>query len=223
MLTSKFSASASEIFAGAIQDYGRGLIVGDHSTHGKGTVQSLLDLGQQLFRLPNCAADGGAEDHHAAVLSPRAATARRSAACWPTSSCPRSPRTSTWARPTWITRVAFDHVEPHELQAVRLGQSGRSSISSAGCPAARARPRRSSRRWCATSPATRSRRPRSTVTLNEAKFLKERADLNADKEEEKAIEKLNETSTRSSATTISTRSWPSRPTTCNLRQVAKVD
>ncbi len=54
VLTSKFSASASEIFAGAIQDYKRGLIVGDESTHGKGTVQSLLDLGQRMFRgLPN--------------------------------------------------------------------------------------------------------------------------------------------------------------------------
>ena len=54
VLTSKFSASASEIFAGAIQDYKRGLIVGDTSTHGKGTVQSLLDLGQKIFRgLPN--------------------------------------------------------------------------------------------------------------------------------------------------------------------------
>ncbi|MCA9184733.1 MAG: carboxy terminal-processing peptidase [Pirellulaceae bacterium] len=53
VLTSKFSASASEILAGAIQDYHRGLIVGDESTHGKGTVQSLLDIGQQLFRLPN--------------------------------------------------------------------------------------------------------------------------------------------------------------------------
>ena len=50
VLTSKFSASASEIFAGAIQDYKRGLIVGDNSTHGKGTVQSLLDLGQKIFR-----------------------------------------------------------------------------------------------------------------------------------------------------------------------------
>ncbi len=49
VLTSKFSASASEILAGAIQDYGRGLIVGDSATHGKGTVQSLLDLGNQLF------------------------------------------------------------------------------------------------------------------------------------------------------------------------------
>ncbi len=50
VLTSKFSASASEIFAGAIQDYGRGIVVGDPATHGKGTVQTLMDLGQQLFR-----------------------------------------------------------------------------------------------------------------------------------------------------------------------------
>jgi carboxyl-terminal processing protease len=50
VLTSKFSASASEIFAGAIQDYRRGIIVGDESTHGKGTVQSLLDLSQRLYR-----------------------------------------------------------------------------------------------------------------------------------------------------------------------------
>jgi len=49
VLTSKFSASASEILAGAIQDYHRGLIVGDKSTHGKGTVQTLLDVGRQLF------------------------------------------------------------------------------------------------------------------------------------------------------------------------------
>src|SRR4029078_5573654 len=43
----------SEILAGAIQDYHRGLIVGDKSTHGKGTVQSLLDLGRHFFRNPN--------------------------------------------------------------------------------------------------------------------------------------------------------------------------
>ena len=44
VLTSRFSASASEILAGALQDYGRALIVGDISTHGKGTVQNLNAL-----------------------------------------------------------------------------------------------------------------------------------------------------------------------------------
>jgi carboxyl-terminal processing protease len=52
VMTSKESASASEILAGAIQDYKRGIIVGDPSTHGKGTVQSLIDLGQQLLGSP---------------------------------------------------------------------------------------------------------------------------------------------------------------------------
>jgi carboxyl-terminal processing protease len=53
VVTNKFSASASEILAGAIQDYRRGLIVGDESTHGKGTVQSLLEVGRELFPIPN--------------------------------------------------------------------------------------------------------------------------------------------------------------------------
>lgn len=47
VLTSRHSASASEIFAGAMQDYGRAAIVGDTTTHGKGTVQVPFALDQK--------------------------------------------------------------------------------------------------------------------------------------------------------------------------------
>ncbi|MCU0789204.1 MAG: carboxy terminal-processing peptidase, partial [Verrucomicrobia bacterium] len=59
VLTSRGSASASEILAGALQDYGRAVVVGDVSTHGKGTVQSLNQLGPVL-RLAQIQEDPGA-------------------------------------------------------------------------------------------------------------------------------------------------------------------
>ena len=49
VLSSKFSASASEILAGAVQDYQRGIVIGDTTSHGKGTVQSLVNLNQLVF------------------------------------------------------------------------------------------------------------------------------------------------------------------------------
>ena len=50
VLIDRMSASASEIFAGVIKDYSRGLIIGDSSTYGKGTVQQILDLNEQISR-----------------------------------------------------------------------------------------------------------------------------------------------------------------------------
>lgn len=48
VLTSRRSASASEIVAGALQDHGRAVVVGDARTHGKGTVQIILELNRSL-------------------------------------------------------------------------------------------------------------------------------------------------------------------------------
>ncbi|MBA3849706.1 MAG: tail-specific protease, partial [Opitutus sp.] len=51
ILTSRFSASASEIFAGAMQNYGRAVVIGDSSTYGKGTVQVIFEMQNYLPKL----------------------------------------------------------------------------------------------------------------------------------------------------------------------------
>ncbi len=60
VLTSRQSASASEIFAAALQDYGRAVIVGDQNTFGKGTVQTILEIGRFTSLLGNRSQEDGA-------------------------------------------------------------------------------------------------------------------------------------------------------------------
>ncbi len=60
VLTSRQSASASEIFAAALQDYGRALVIGDKNTFGKGTVQTILEIGRFTSLLGSPSQEDGA-------------------------------------------------------------------------------------------------------------------------------------------------------------------
>ena len=59
VLTSRQSASASEIFGAALQDYGRAVVVGDKNTFGKGTVQTMLEIGRFTSLLGSRSQDDG--------------------------------------------------------------------------------------------------------------------------------------------------------------------
>src|SRR5205085_486152 len=48
IMVNELTASASEIFAAAIQDYKRGIIIGSNSTYGKGTVQRVIPFGRPV-------------------------------------------------------------------------------------------------------------------------------------------------------------------------------
>ena len=60
VVCNRLSASASEIFAAAIKDYGRGIVIGDTTTHGKGTVQNIMPVSSQMFRARPGGKDRGA-------------------------------------------------------------------------------------------------------------------------------------------------------------------
>ncbi len=67
IMVSKFSASSSEILAGAMQDYRRALLVGDSRTYGKGTVLSVTDL-TRFLRFFNRKMDAGSLTHEIAMF-----------------------------------------------------------------------------------------------------------------------------------------------------------
>lgn len=192
VLVSKFSASASEILAGAVQDYRRGLIVGDHNTHGKGTVQSLMDLGQQLFRTPNALQMGALKITMQQFYRPSGKSTQRSGVLADI----ELPSLTTHLD---VSEADLDYpLDPDTVKAASYKPLLSEVTQKMICD----RLRYLSQKRLASSEDFRKvlrkidrykeQKARKYVTLNEEKFLKERAELNAEKEEKDTIEGLNE-------------------------------
>jgi carboxyl-terminal processing protease len=188
VMINKFSASASEIFAGAIQDYNRGIIIGDRSTHGKGTVQQLYDLGSALFRVADNKNLGALKMTIQQFYRPGGDSTQNRGVV------------SDLELPSLTTQLEvgesdldyamkFDQVAslPHDNFHMSDDQikQGLSSRSQQRIDKAEyfAREKRRIQRY-------EEQKDAKTVTLNKEKFLAQRAELNAEKEQEDMYDDL---------------------------------
>lgn len=187
VVINKFSASASEIFAGAIQDYGRGIVVGDHATHGKGTVQQLDELGRTLAPLnpPNYGAlkmtiqqfyrPGGDSTQNQGVVS----------------DIELPSRTTHWevGESDLKYALAFDRVLPlphdnyRQASAQIIAELRKRSQDRVDDSEYFETERQAIERYL-------ERKEDPTVTLNREKFLAERKELNTEKDQEEMFEDM---------------------------------
>ena len=192
VIINKFSASASEIFAGAVQDYGRGVVIGDHATHGKGTVQQLFNLGEALFRIreiPNMGAlkltiqqfyrPGGDSTQNRGVVSdvelPSLTT------LWDVGESDLD-YALEFSRVDPLPHDVYHMVDSGILQGLRQRSQQRIAQSDYFSKASRQIARYA------------EMKDRKTVTLNKEKFLAERKELDAEKEQEDLFENMTDPS-----------------------------
>lgn len=189
VLINKFSASASEIFAGAIQDYSRGLIIGDHATHGKGTVQTLRELGRELFLGPNPPQLGALKITMQKFYRPNGDSTQNRGVV------------SDIELPSLTTHLPvgesdldyameFDQVKPAQFK--RVNQIDPSVIDQLNDLSSRRRDGSEEFKKALTDISRyQERKNRKSVTLNEEKFLAERAELDAEKKTEEQLEEAD--------------------------------
>jgi carboxyl-terminal processing protease len=186
VLVSKLSASASEIFAGAIQDYRRGIVVGDHTTHGKGTVQTLRELGQELFVGPNTPKLGALKITMQKFYRPSGDSTQKRGVV------------SDIEVPSLTTHLdvgegdldyamEFDRVPATPYRKLNLVDAA--MLDQLRDLSHRRTEKSSDFQKLAQNIAKyEEQKQRKTVNLEETKFLAERAELNAEKEEQKQLE-----------------------------------
>ncbi|MCH2124506.1 MAG: carboxy terminal-processing peptidase [Pirellulaceae bacterium] len=186
VLTSKFSASASEILAGAIQDYRRGLVIGDESTHGKGTVQSLLDLGRQLFPIPKPPNLGALKITMQQFYRPNGDSTQKRGVL------------SDIVLPSLTNFMDVSESDlDYALEFNRVPAAAFKELDLVNNEILTTLRKRSSERRTESEDFAkllknidryRAQKEKKKVTLNEEQFFLERAELNAEKEEEKQFE-----------------------------------
>jgi carboxyl-terminal processing protease len=190
VLTNKFSASASEIFAGAIQDYKRGLVVGDTSTHGKGTVQSLLDLGRQLFRIPNAPELGALKITMQQFYRPNGDSTQNRGVLADVE-LPSLTSQLDVGESSLDHALAFDKVQESPFRSAGLVNQGMVDQLKKRSEARRNKSEDFDKELKKIA-SYNEQKSRKRVHLNEKKFLNDRAELNTEKEEEKNFEELND-------------------------------
>jgi carboxyl-terminal processing protease len=192
VLTSKLSASASEIFAGAIQDYGRGLIVGDKTTHGKGTVQSLLDLGHRLIPVGNAPKLGALKITMQQFYRPNGDSTQNRGVLADIELPSFTNVVEKLGESDLDYALKFDHVKPAQHQMADMVDKplihrlADMSVERRKHSTGFQKLNRDIERYL-------EQKGRKSVSLNERKFMAEREELDADKEEEKQFEELAET------------------------------
>lgn len=189
VVINKFSASASEILAGAIQDYRRGLVIGDHATHGKGTVQSLMDLSQRLFGFTRGPELGALKITMQQFYRPNGESTQKRGVL------------SDVELPSLTTHLDVGEadleypVEFDRIEAMRYQPANRVDKTIVDRLKYQSVQRREAsedfQKVAKRIDLYLKQKGRKTVTLNEEKFMAEREALTAEKEEQKKLEELN--------------------------------
>jgi len=191
VLTSKFSASASEIFAGAIQDYKRGLIVGDNATHGKGTVQSLLDLSQKIFRGAVNAPQLGALKITMQQFYRPDGDSTQNRGVLADVELPSLNSQLDVGESSLDYAMKFDHVDPVPYHKYNLVDP-RIVDQLKGMSAARRKDSKDFQKVARDIDRFNEQKSKKRISLNKEKFLAAKEEMSAEKQEEKELEELND-------------------------------
>jgi len=183
VLVNRGSASASEIFAGAIQDYGRGLVIGE-PTFGKGTVQNLVDLdrwpaneeprfGQVKLTIAQFFLPGGSSTQNKGVV--------------PDISFPVTVDASEFGESTYDNALPWTRIAP--VPHVRYGNFTPMLAQLDARHDERVRHNKEFQWWAEDVAEFRAERDKGYVSLNEAKRRAERAADAAERKQRQAVRK----------------------------------